>query len=120
MARRHSDVFVNLAADCSYRTVAYDRQRGAQVHARRETCFRMSLQIGALVGEPHARNRVVIEQWFGDRHARPDLYHARRCDLIADPLVELSQRKHEAVVFPHERGRKGHLKRVMLQPEQKS
>src|SRR5271169_5919086 len=30
LARWHSDVFVNFAADCSYRTVAYHRQRGVQ------------------------------------------------------------------------------------------
>ena len=97
----------SICADCSYWTVAYHRQRGAQVHAGGEPCFRMPLHIGALVGEPDARHRVVIEQWFGDRHPRPDLYYARRCDLIADPLVELSQRKHEAVGFRMKAGVKG-------------
>ncbi len=89
----------------------------------RETGFRISLQIGALIGEPHACNRVycgAFNQRFRDRHARPDLHHAGRCNLIADPLIELAKRQHEAIVFSHERRRVGEFERIVLDPEQKT
>ena len=108
---------VDFAPNCSYWTVAHYRQRGAQIHARSETGVGMPLQIGALIGEPHARNRVSFNQRFGDRHARPDLHQSGRCDLIADPLVELAKRQHEAIVFPHEGWSIGQFEGIMLQPE---
>jgi hypothetical protein len=59
----------------------------------------MALKIGALIGEPHTCNRVsfnrtFFNQWFGDRHPRPDLHHAGSCNLIADPLIDLTKRQH--------------------------
>src|SRR5208337_4104451 len=105
VASRHSkiDVGVDLASYRSDRAVAHHGQRSAQVHARRETRAGIALEIGPLIGEPHASNGVSFNERFGDWHARPDLHHARRCNLIADPLIELAKRQHEAIVFPHER-----------------
>ena len=108
---------IDVAADRSHRTVAHHRQRGVQVHARRETRVGMALKVGALIGEPHASNRVSFNQRFGDRHARPDLHQAGGGDLIADPLVELAKRQHEAIVLSHEGRSIGQFEGIVLHSE---
>ncbi len=114
MAFRHPKLRVDFAPDCSHRAVAYYGQRGPQVHAWRKTCVGASLQIGPLIGEAHTGNGVGFNQRLGDWHARPDLHHARRCDLIADPLIELTERQHQAVVLLHEWWGVGQFEGIVL------
>src|SRR6266567_5496844 len=76
VAGRNSEVRVDLAPDGSDGAITNDGERGAQIHAGRETCFWMSLKISSLIGEAHTCNSLFLDQWFGDWHARPDLHHS--------------------------------------------
>src|SRR5208283_2085832 len=107
MAGRHPNVYVcvEFSADCSHWTVANDSERGVQIHAGSEPWLGTSLQIGALIGEAHSGNGVTCDQRLSDGHTRPNLHQTGRGDLIADPLIELAERQHEAIVFAHERWR---------------
>ena len=77
MAVGQAEMIVELLADRPDRTVANHRERGTDVHTRREAVSRVALLVHTLVEQPDSGNFVVLDQRHGRRRGRPDLHRAR-------------------------------------------
>ena len=105
MVFRQTEKVVQLPADRADRAVAHHGQRGVNVHARREALGGRALFGHALIEQADADHFSVFDERLRDGRAGPDLNGARALHLRADPLHELSHRKHHAAALVEEAGR---------------
>ena len=105
MVFRQAEKVVQLPADRADRAVAHHGQRGVNVHARREALGGRALFVHALIQQADAGHLSVFDQRLRDGCAGPDLNRARALHLRANPLHELSHRKHHAAALVQKAGR---------------
>ena len=99
---RQSEMRINLTSHRTDWTVANNRKRRVNIHARHEAIARRAIERDALIREANSGNGIALNKGLGNRHARPDLHQPGARDLLADPLVELSEREDHAIVLVHE------------------
>ena len=108
-------LLVDLAADGPIPAVADHGERGTDVHARRESRIGIAVLVHALVDQAHSGDPMVLDQSFRHGRAGPDLHRAGGHQLLADPLIELPDGKHQPVLLVQEIGRVGQLDRIVLE-----
>ena len=115
MAFGQAEVRVELLADGPDRAVADDRERGVNVHARREAVGRLAL-FCPRPGRASARRRLCLLSMSAcdTGRAGPDLDRAGALHLRADPLHELAHREHQAAVLVQKRRRPRQIQRVVF------
>ena len=109
MPRRHPEMFVDLPTNRTHRSITNHRQRGANIHPRREAVRRVAFLVRPLIDEPHTDNAAAIDQWLGDRCTRPNLNRTCIHQLCAHPLIELPQGQQQPAVLAQVRRDVGQL-----------
>ena len=99
MAGGEAELFVELPANWTNRTIADDGQRGANIHAGGKAVGGVALLVCPLVHEADAGDFIPFHQRFGDGGARPDLNRSGAHQLGADPLVELPDGQHQPAML---------------------
>ena len=114
MSLGHAEMAVKLLPHRAHGPVAHHGQSRPNIHARHKIFFAAATTVQSLVHQAYAGDGLIFNQRPGHGHARPNLRQARAHDLLAHPLIELSDGKKKAVVFPHEIRQKRKLNGVFL------
>ena len=60
VVRRHAELGVYVAANCSHWTIANDGQSGMNIHSRSESCLWIAFSIHSLVDKAYAADFSIL------------------------------------------------------------
>src|SRR6185312_1593885 len=100
---RQTKLLIELPAHRSHWAVADHRERRTHIHSGQKVRTGIPMQIGSLIREPNSDYRIIFDHRRRHWRSRPQLHYSRTHQLLADPLVELTEPENQSVVLLHER-----------------
>ena len=103
MPFRKTELLIKCGSHRPDRPVGNDGKRRVDIHTRHVAVSRRPAEIRTLIHKTDSLHPAAFEQRLSNRHSRPDLSKSGTHNFGADPLIELPERKHQALILAQER-----------------